>query len=510
MSPAMSPPRDESPTSPVSPTTASRNERIRAAVYRWASDEALRTPTRKVLGIPPKQNSPEAWNMHFETALVKKYGPGPDLHAWILENPDTDMLDYLKNLPSCNIYISGENNILLAREGALVGLAIEQLTYNDFEAKWGALDIKEKKRIVLDGIVRAAYTAREKSRFDCPEMSVHGLVSDGEYSLVNLLKAIVAHDPAPTFRVRSIYRFHHPMVEQEYYPFTTESARDDYRAFGHLRILQRNFFIVEALIRILQAYAGVPPRKISIKEEMEDETMQNCYACGVVPSERSTVTLKKCSGCKAVWYCSKYVEMSPSPHGSSRLCGSLCTKFDPGLITATSDHVGPAEFVGCPAPVTGYVRSPALWRQIWSLSKKDSYDRDYHFDTTPGDTRSIQIPDLGVVFLVARRRAMASGDRGAVCKMYSIVEYLRVNNVVQLTTHQVRSQFEREYRLTLDPPADFGVPPTAKEISEELEYMRRRTRLGDRQEEAEERWNMAAGDLVNIWERWDADPDSYA
>ncbi|KAF7378325.1 hypothetical protein MSAN_00258500 [Mycena sanguinolenta] len=472
-------PRDESPARPVSPTTASRNARIKAAAYRWALDEASRTPTQKVLGIPSKQNSPEDWNLHFGKALAEKYGPGADL---------------------CNIHISGESKILLAQEGVLVGLAIEQLTYNDFEAKWAALDVKEKKRIVLDGIVRAAYIAREKSRPDCPEMSVLGL-----------LKAIHAHDPNPTFRIRSIYLFRHPAVEQEYYPFTTESARDDYRAFGHLRMIERSFFIVQALMGILEAYAGVPAPKTSIKEEAEGETMQNCYACGAVPSERSTITLKKCSGCKAVWYCSRACQHRDW-RVHKKLCGSLSTKFDSGLVTATSNDLAPAEFVGCPAAAPGYVRSPALWRQIWRLSKKDSYDRDYHFDTTPGNTRSIRIPDrmgLGVIFLVARRRAMRSGDRGAVCKMYSILEYHRVNDVFQLTAHQIRSQLEREYRVTLDSPADFGAPPTAEEISEELEYMRRRTRPGDKQEEADERWSMAAGDLVNIWERWDADPDSY-
>jgi hypothetical protein len=36
------------------------------------------------------------------------------------------------------------------------------------------------------------------------------------------------------------------------------------------------------------------------------------------------------------------------------------------------------EFIGCPAAFPGYIRTPALWRQIFYLSKPDSQHSDYH------------------------------------------------------------------------------------------------------------------------------------
>ena len=56
--------------------------------------------------------------------------------------------------------------------------------------------------------------------------------------------------------MHSLYLFHHPAVEQEFDLFTSESAPDDFRAIGHLRLLQRNHFMVQALIGILEAYVG--------------------------------------------------------------------------------------------------------------------------------------------------------------------------------------------------------------------------------------------------------------
>ncbi|KAJ6467766.1 hypothetical protein C8R45DRAFT_1079150 [Mycena sanguinolenta] len=414
---------------------------------RYVLDKGSRTPIGKEMAIPAKQDSPEDWNFHFENELLKKYGPDANLDAWTLDNPDTEMGMYMQNVTAGNTRILMESKLLLAKEGALVDMASEQLTNRDFEATWAALDVAEKMRIALDGIVRAACIAREKSRLDCPEMSVLGLIGDGEYSLVNLLKAIIAHDPAPTFCICSIYLFPHPEVEQEYHHFTTESAADDCRAFGHLRILQRNAFLVQALTDILKAYAGVPAKMISIQEDIETESrmMHSCFACRRIALGPGMVILKRCSGCKVARYCSKSCQTNDW-RLHKKLCGSFSTKFDPTLVIATSAHLAPVEFIGCPAPAPGFVRSPALWRQI-------------------------SLPH-SLMFLVTRRRAMASGDRGAVCKMHSILEDVRLNQDIGLllTADQLRRQLEREYCVTLIQPDDFGPPPTEQEMLEEVGY----------------------------------------
>jgi hypothetical protein len=55
---------------------------------------------------------------------------------------------------------------------------------------WAVLDVEKKQELVLDGLVRGAFKAREESRFDCPEMSLFGLIGDGEYNLINLVSLV--------------------------------------------------------------------------------------------------------------------------------------------------------------------------------------------------------------------------------------------------------------------------------------------------------------------------------
>ncbi|KAJ6545237.1 hypothetical protein B0H19DRAFT_1075583 [Mycena capillaripes] len=367
-----------------SPLDRSMNEDIiKTMLYHDLVEKRLVPPKElgiltRVSGIPLKQIFPADWNWHFQSAYLKKYGPNADLAAWKRENCDFGLISYMHNLPKCNQDIATTTKVLLEAEGLLAALAIEQLVDGDFEAAWTALDVETKQGFVLDGLVRGAFNAREESRFDCPEMSLFGLIGDGEYSLVNLLKAIVAHDPTGNLRVKSLYLYTHPAVEREYALYLTNpKTPDDLRAFGHLRMIQRNLYIVQALIGILEAYTGKPAPKISIKEEREAAQREACHACGTSSIEEAVV-LRKCSGCKLVSYCSSECQHHDWRE-HKKLCGRQGTRrmrFDPALVTPAPE--APAEFIGCPAPEAGFVRSPALWRQIWYLSKKDSYRRDYH------------------------------------------------------------------------------------------------------------------------------------
>jgi hypothetical protein len=56
----------------------------------------------------------------------------------------------------------------------------------------------------------------------------------------------------------------------------------------------------------------------------------------------------------------------------------FCSKlnFDPSMIAPSAST--PAQYIGCPTPEPGFQRTPALWRQIFYLSKSDSQTRDYH------------------------------------------------------------------------------------------------------------------------------------
>ncbi|KAJ7690961.1 hypothetical protein B0H17DRAFT_1201318 [Mycena rosella] len=413
---------------------------LKSLIYHMLVEERRMPP--KELGIPLKEMFPEDWNFHFEISLSRKYGPDADIEAWKKENVDVGVLAYFGDLPLCNQHIVERSKALLEAEGELVAMAIEQLVDNDFEVAWAALDVDTKKELVLDGLVRAAYKSREESRHDCPETKVLSLVGDGEYNLINLLKEIVAHDPTGNLRVKSLYLFPHPAVEHEYSRFTREypnsGALEDLRAFEYLRIVQRNLYIVQTLIGILEAYTGKPAPKISLN----DERKRSQQGGGAIRAARRRLRTV----------------------GRSAECQQRDWR----------DHKKtPASFIGCPAPDAGFMRSPALWRQIWYLSEKDSYPRDYHFDTTPGNTRSVRIQDpvLRLMFLIARRRAMASGDRGAVGKMHDVLVRQQRAGVFDVTLLQIRGQLEREYR----------------EMMEELEYSGRRDRL------AEAEWNRQRG-----------------
>ncbi|KAJ7469305.1 hypothetical protein B0H11DRAFT_2435771 [Mycena galericulata] len=280
-----------SSSSELAPDREAHENIIKTILYHELLEKHLVPP--KELGIPLKQLYPGDWNWHFEQVYRRKYGPDADPEAWRAENFDyfdLEMLSYVRNLGLCNQEIARTSKILLREEGMLVGMAIEELT---------ALEIEAKRGFVLDGLVRGAFQAREKSRFDCPEMSLFGLSGDGEYKLVNLLKAIVAHDPTGNLRVKSLYLFSHPAVEREYGYASKAQTPDKMRAFGYLRIIQRNLYIVQTLIGILEAYAGKPAPEISIKAEAEAKQRQACYSCGAASTEDG-VALRRCSGCKLV------------------------------------------------------------------------------------------------------------------------------------------------------------------------------------------------------------------
>jgi hypothetical protein len=54
-----------------------------------------------------------------------------------------------------------------------------------------------------------------------------------------------------------------------------------------------------------------------------------------------------------------------------------------GMKRFAPEAIAPApavrdEFIGCPSALPGFIRTPALWRQIFRLSKPDSQYSDYH------------------------------------------------------------------------------------------------------------------------------------
>ncbi|KAJ7496284.1 hypothetical protein B0H11DRAFT_2000425 [Mycena galericulata] len=390
-------------------------------------------------------------------------------------------------------------------EGQLIDLALTDLVYGTFEADWESLDTKRKKELVLEGLYRGACAApRDNSRASCPEMTVAGLVGNGEYNFINLLKRLIAHDPTGNGRVKKIYLFAHPYVAHELR--YSDEAPELVKTFLYHSDLLRNFYILETLYGILQAYNQRPPKKIipAVRQEKhhhgertheekafrknynvdesqyKEEAAIAVYACSIcnkTTDDRNT--LRRCARCKRVWYCSKECQKADwKTH--KKYCGQR--HFDPKAFEGSVDEASADNeyFIGCPTVAPGFNRTPALWRQIRWLSNPDSQTRDYHFmpNLDPTHTRSIRIfcPRARLLFLVARRRAMASGSLPAIHKMMEVIEWQI--HLMNLSMEQVKRQFEIEYAISITSSAIQSAEafawPSEDEFKEEMEYSDRR------------------------------------
>ncbi|KAJ6492142.1 hypothetical protein C8R45DRAFT_1073486 [Mycena sanguinolenta] len=470
------------------------------------TDEHLKTER------PNKHTDRVAWNTHFELDITLGYAGFSYEHAPLIENQKGHDWGEITEL---NLSIASRTRELMDAVGALISLALENLRYGNFGKEWLGLSLRKKKDLALDGLYRGACNCpRDNSRADCPELTIDGLVGDGEYNFIRLLKRLVDHDPTGNRRVKELFLFRHPHAEHQWR--FTDAAPDVVKPRLYFGQIYRTFCIVETLQGIIDAYHGVPldstrpyiqtsmPVRHGVKaearqatnrraaaedrnsvrpvdqsqcNEMAANTQTGCCGC-FAKTERKY--LKRCGQCQNVWYCSP-----------AHLASSLCQKKDwpehkkaCGKKTFSPLSLRPAapdEFIGCPAAAPAFVRTPALWRQIWYLSKEDSQHSDYHFDTRPGHTTSLVVrypPGAKLIFLVARRRAMASGSLSAIFKMLEILEFEEEFGLRNLTLPYYRRQFEKEYDIKITSEliqaSDKFAPPTAKELEEEEEYLRRR------------------------------------
>ncbi|KAF8147926.1 hypothetical protein K438DRAFT_2027596 [Mycena galopus ATCC 62051] len=422
---------------------------------RKAIDEHFKTER------PNKHTDRVAWNNHFEKGIELTYTGYSYERAPLLEK--TLKKDQLEaEITELNQNIDDRTRELMDKE-------------------WKELRLQKKKDLALEGLYRGACNCpRDNSRVSCPEMTINSLVGNGEYNLINLLKRIMEHDPTGNRRVQELFLFKHPQVDHQYR--FTDAAPDVVKAQLYLLQIYRTFVIVATLKGIINAYHGIPmvlqipvvtsmpvrhgeeaearaaaARKMLAQDkkssaavdqsqckEMNAISYTACRTCFV---KTATKNLKRCGQCQNVWYCSPQCQKKDWPEHKKS-----CRKqnFAPAPLAPKA----PDEFIGCPVAAPGFIRTPALWRQIWYLSKPDSQSSDYHFDTKPGHTSSIAIrypPGARLIFLVARRRAMASGSLPAIYKMLTILDSEEEMGLRNFTPAHYCRQFEKEYNIKITP-----------------------------------------------------------
>ncbi|KAJ7271835.1 hypothetical protein C8J57DRAFT_1507739 [Mycena rebaudengoi] len=474
---------------------------------------------------PNKHTDRVAWNKHVEHELSQKYDSFSYSTKPLEEQP--------VNLQELNQEIAFRIKTIMRTEGDLIRLALDDLVYGTLEADWAAMDVLRKEELVLEGLYQAACVAPRlghDSRLACPEMTIGHLAGDGEYNFIRMLKRLIDHDSTGNACVKSVFFFTHPYFEHD--NRYSDAAPDFVKAALYWKSLLRTFYIVNTLLGILYAYHDRPAPPIHLpkatlllrtEERKQDRraffsefkksgcnlephgkdepaiTLYACYTCGLKTKDHDD--LKKCGCCHLVRYCSRsYRFLRVASHIAKDIHCSECQKkdwpshkrfcgqerFDPALLTPTPE--ADDSFIGCPTTVEGFRRPPALWRQIRSLSHNDSLLQDYHFYETSGGTLSLRIfdpPGAQMVFLVARRRAMASGSPTAVHMMFTIVkhQWQHVTGNPDITLEKIRSQFEMEYRVTMTEMGVEGagafVPPMRKELEEEQGYVEQRLSMAD-------------------------------
>ncbi|KAJ7702805.1 hypothetical protein B0H17DRAFT_1127741 [Mycena rosella] len=232
-------------------------------------------------------------------------------------------------------------------------MAVEDLVYGTFEADWNRLEVT-KKDIVLDGLHQGACMSRS-----------------------HLISAETPHRTRSNGNghVKEIFFFFHLYVKHEHRH--TEAAPAELKAFLYHALFLRNSFITAALIGILGSWHNRPARlhyagKASSTLRKKD------------PQSSAKFTRAETENTAYEW-------MSPSAKNNEcqkidwtdhkKLGGKQ--SFDPSMLLPTSPE-GSAEFIGCPAAVPGFIRTLALWRQIWYLSKPDSQSQAYHVNKPVG------------------------------------------------------------------------------------------------------------------------------
>ncbi|KAJ6551795.1 hypothetical protein B0H19DRAFT_178981 [Mycena capillaripes] len=290
---------------------------------------------------PNKHTDRAAWNAHFEREIAVQLASSLASSKRSVSLPSDGYADTARHFEGSDIMDLNQQLALtikemIEREGSLIAFALDKMVYANFEADWATLGSNKKKELVLEGLYRGACAApRDNSRVVCPEMTVNGLAGDGEHNLIRLVKRLIEHDPTGSGRVKSLFLYPHPYINDERY---TEGAPDFTRAMFYQSNLFRTYYIIETLRGVMEAYYKIAAEPITIaktaghhcphkrapeeqpccpgpdalndagrrvdQSQCKEEAAVAVYACYSCNRVKDRDALKSCGKCRLVRYCS--------------------------------------------------------------------------------------------------------------------------------------------------------------------------------------------------------------
>jgi hypothetical protein len=169
------------------PSSASDKARMKPIVQAYKEIEGTERPSKYTHRV--------AWNDYFERELALRY----TCYSYTLRPMETwDECEWswsTNTITDLNLSIAQRTKELMRDEGLLVAIAVENIVYGNFESRWKELDLERERELALEGLYRGSCcSSRENSRVICPELTIEGLIGDGEYNLINLVRTLYYSD----------------------------------------------------------------------------------------------------------------------------------------------------------------------------------------------------------------------------------------------------------------------------------------------------------------------------
>ena len=422
------------------------------------------------------------WELDLKAKFGRPYASYPDFIANL-----GSMAQTVADSMAVSLQNSQDELVKLQRD---ITVYVEQRPA--FTAAWLEAGRARREEMILEGLVRTcdAVPDMEDRRTNCPESSFDFLQRGNGQGFLDLFEAM--RDPGSAPRIVPHKAFD-AMIGVGNQAKRTSAEK----LYGRHMAVTRNFFLAMMVWNTLLTFhgekehyraakttSGTQERKAEARlkkfdREIYEETMEDhegaqwcCRACGLMTDMLPQgKRLQSCAQCKplgrTVKYCDRACQKADwKKH--KKICGkaldaestlaTLVGELELGAPTPPvlreldeSDSEpalnGEADGDEFPLPVAPFVHSRQLKHQIKLLKENPRVDYVVT-QSAPKDDYGVMLPHpMGqMMFLVMRRRAMATGDPQAVTMLYTFIAPFALNNGVTLKA--VRAQLVAEYGVT--------------------------------------------------------------